>query len=128
MPVIGGLNPAQQAEEEDEEDHDGRPPVTDSSATSTSSEAPGAMKSHTGKGTVGPKQKDPEARDLKSLGRKGRDALANFVDWVSYSENVLYAFKFTFGVMLVSWPAFLQEYAQWYVNIRGGRAIYHNLI
>ena len=55
-----------------------------------------------------------------SIWMKGRGWLADFVDWVKDSENVLYAFKFTFGIMLVTWPAFVMRWALWYEQARAG--------
>jgi len=51
---------------------------------------------------------------------KARGALADFIDWVKHSDDVIYAFKFAFGVVLVSWPAFVHKWTLWYENARAG--------
>ena len=51
---------------------------------------------------------------------KARGALADFIVWVKRSDHVVYAFKFTFGVVLVSWPAFIDKWTLWYENARAG--------
>ena len=51
---------------------------------------------------------------------KWRRVLGKALDWVAYSEAFLYAVKFTVGVMLVSWPAFMLKWTEWYVMVRGG--------
>jgi hypothetical protein len=49
-----------------------------------------------------------------------RKGAGEFLEWASESDEFLYASKFTFGVMLVSWPAFVQSWTQWYNLSRGG--------
>ncbi|KAI5821204.1 hypothetical protein BZA77DRAFT_238452 [Pyronema omphalodes] len=51
--------------------------------------------------------------------RKLRWMLGKVLDWVSSSDAFLYAFKFTFGVMLVTWPAFVHGWVQWFYLNRG---------
>ncbi|KAF8455255.1 hypothetical protein BDZ91DRAFT_538947 [Kalaharituber pfeilii] len=48
-----------------------------------------------------------------------REVIADFLDWVRYNDNILYAFKFTCGIMLITWPAFLHNWTHWYDNARG---------
>ncbi|KAF8434433.1 hypothetical protein BGX38DRAFT_1219730 [Terfezia claveryi] len=57
-------------------------------------------------------------KDNMSWHLKARGVLADFIDWVKNSDDVIYTFKFTFGVMLVSWPAFVHEWTLWYENSR----------
>lgn len=57
-------------------------------------------------------------KDNISWHLKARGVLADFIDWVKNSDDVIYTFKFTFGVMLVSWPAFVHEWTLWYENSR----------
>lgn len=48
-----------------------------------------------------------------------RERFADFLEWVSESEDVLYGFKLTLGVMLVSWPAFVASWTAWFYYNRG---------
>ncbi|KAI9742762.1 MAG: hypothetical protein M1818_003491 [Claussenomyces sp. TS43310] len=48
-----------------------------------------------------------------------RVALADFVEYLTSSEDVLYAIKLTVAVILVTWPAFLAEWNAWYSQNRG---------
>lgn len=54
---------------------------------------------------------------------KLRGAVASCIDGMKHSDHVLYAFKFTFGVMLVTWPAFFDKWTLWYQNARAGGLI-----
>lgn len=49
-----------------------------------------------------------------------RKKLGELLDWMIESEPTLYALKFTLGVVLVSWPAFVLSWTQWYTLQRGG--------
>ena len=66
-------------------------------------------------------------KDNMSWSQKVRGALMDFIDWVKHSDDVIYAFKFTFGVMLVSWPAFVHKWTLWYENARAGMIPIHYL-
>lgn len=51
--------------------------------------------------------------------KTGRERIADFLEWAAGSQDMLYAFKLTIGVMLCSWPAFVAEWALWFYNSRG---------
>lgn len=51
---------------------------------------------------------------------KFRRGLGLLLAWFQESDAFLYAMKFTFGVMLLSWPAFVASWANWYYGARGG--------
>lgn len=52
--------------------------------------------------------------------KKGvRERVADFLEWASGSDDVLYAFKLTLGVMLVTWPAFVSGWQMWFYHNRG---------
>ncbi len=57
----------------------------------------------------------------KSWWYRKRALLADLLDWITGSDHVLYALKFTLGVMLVTWPSFNIEWIQWFVYFRGGK-------
>jgi uncharacterized membrane protein YgaE (UPF0421/DUF939 family) len=48
-----------------------------------------------------------------------RNHLADAVEWVMSSEDVLYSLKLTVAVFLVTWPAFLSTWNNWYYVNRG---------
>jgi hypothetical protein len=53
--------------------------------------------------------------------RKGfREKLADFLEWAVESVDMIYAFKLALGVMLVSWPAFVNGWQLWFYHNRGG--------
>ena len=47
-----------------------------------------------------------------------RGWVADFFDCVKYSDHATYAFKFTLGIMLITWPAFISRWTLWYENAR----------
>jgi hypothetical protein len=57
---------------------------------------------------------------IKYRWRRFRQLLGYFLDWVSKSDNFIYAFKFSLGVMILSWPAFVPAWVEWYKLSRGG--------
>jgi hypothetical protein len=57
---------------------------------------------------------------LSQRWRKFRWVLGKILDWMAHSDSILYALKFTLGVMLVAWPAFVLDWVEWYTLIRGG--------
>ncbi|PWW74558.1 hypothetical protein C7212DRAFT_346066 [Tuber magnatum] len=59
--------------------------------------------------------------ERKDRGRKkgARERVAHFLEWASDSDDVLYAFKLTLGVMLVTWPAFVSGWQMWFYHNRG---------
>lgn len=52
-----------------------------------------------------------------------RKILGHTLAWIQNSDSFLYATKFTFGVMLLSWPAFVASWASWYYTARGGKVL-----
>lgn len=60
-----------------------------------------------------------ERRRVARQGKTVRERGADFLEWAAGSEDVLYAFKLTVGVMLCSWPAFVEESALWFFHSRG---------
>lgn len=48
-----------------------------------------------------------------------RERLANLFEWIVESDDMIYAFKLTFAVMLVSWPAFVSGWEMWFYLNRG---------
>lgn len=57
---------------------------------------------------------------VKALWYKARKACGRFLDWAGDSDALLYASKFTFGVMLLSFPAYMESWTEWYSASRGG--------
>lgn len=49
-----------------------------------------------------------------------RETAADIVDWFMYSDDIHYAFRLTIGVLLVTFPAFIEETAHWYYLARAG--------
>ncbi|KAL8663087.1 MAG: hypothetical protein Q9202_004124 [Teloschistes flavicans] len=48
-----------------------------------------------------------------------RGKLADMIEWVQHSDDLLYAFKLATAAMLVTWPAFVARWNQWYSLNRG---------
>ncbi|TAQ90015.1 hypothetical protein B7494_g1642 [Chlorociboria aeruginascens] len=48
-----------------------------------------------------------------------RNGLADCLEYLTGSEDVLYAVKLTMATFLVTWPAFLKEWNEWYSLNRG---------
>lgn len=48
-----------------------------------------------------------------------RARLADGLEWVQHSDDLLYAFKLSVAVVLVTWPAFVARWNQWYSLNRG---------
>ncbi|KAE8447787.1 hypothetical protein EG329_010181 [Mollisiaceae sp. DMI_Dod_QoI] len=48
-----------------------------------------------------------------------RNSLADILEYIVGSEDVLYAIKLTVAVFLVTWPAFLHQWNSWYSLNRG---------
>lgn len=48
-----------------------------------------------------------------------RSEIANILEWVQYSDDILYATKLTTAVFLVLWPAFVPSWSSWYSLNRG---------
>lgn len=55
-----------------------------------------------------------------SLSLQLRGKTADIVEWAQTSDDLLYAFKLAFGVILVTWPAFVAKWNSWYSLNRGG--------
>ena len=60
---------------------------------------------------------------LQSFSLKLRGQLADGLEWVQSSDDVLYAFKLTFAVFLVIWPALVARWNTWYSLDRGSKFI-----
>lgn len=60
-----------------------------------------------------------ERRQVARRGKNMRERVADFLEWVAGSQDVLYAFKLTIGVMLCSWPAFVEGWTMWFYYNRG---------
>lgn len=60
-----------------------------------------------------------ERRRVARAARTARERVADFLEWAAGSEDVLYAFKLTVGVMLCSLPAFVAQWALWFFYNRG---------
>ncbi|KAN0104840.1 Protein of unknown function (DUF2422) domain containing protein [Hyaloscypha variabilis] len=65
---------------------------------------------------------DPEPRKKAAKGtfvHRLRNGLADTIEYVLGSDDVLYAIKLTIAVFLVTWPAFLHQWNTWYSLNRG---------
>lgn len=49
---------------------------------------------------------------------KFRGWVADFLDYVKDSDHMTYAFKFTLGITLITWPAFVPGWTLWYEDAR----------
>ena len=58
--------------------------------------------------------------NLKQFSSSFRGRLADAVEYIQDSEDISYAMKFTVGVFLLSWPAFVPSLNSWYSFDRGG--------
>ncbi|KAL8980919.1 MAG: hypothetical protein Q9205_004141 [Flavoplaca limonia] len=54
-----------------------------------------------------------------SLPLRLRARLADGLEWAQRSDDLLYAFKLNVAVFLVTWPAFIADWNQWYSLNRG---------
>ena len=54
-----------------------------------------------------------------SLPLRLRARLADGLEWAQHSDDLLYAFKLNVAVFLVTWPAFIADWNQWYSLNRG---------
>lgn len=68
-----------------------------------------------------PRPRKKLAKPVKdpTLTYKLRNALADVIEFLVGSEDVLYAIKLTVAVLLVCWPAFLHNWNSWYSLNRG---------
>ncbi|KAF3935962.1 hypothetical protein ABW19_dt0206905 [Dactylella cylindrospora] len=64
-------------------------------------------------------EQEEEEKERKPLALRIRGAFADFIDWFLTSGHLHYAFKLAVGGMLLSWPAFVPEFADFYYNYRG---------
>lgn len=62
---------------------------------------------------------EPVSKDT-TLARRLRGTLADMVEWLQESDDFLYASKLTVAVVLVSWPAFIASWNNWFSLNRGG--------
>lgn len=68
------------------------------------------------KGTAEIEGENPESRS-KTLKLRGQ--LADALEWIQESDDMLYAFKLVISLMLVLWPAFVSRWNTWYSLNRG---------
>ncbi|KAI4279088.1 MAG: hypothetical protein LQ337_000511 [Flavoplaca oasis] len=54
-----------------------------------------------------------------SLPLRLRAKLADGLEWAQHSDALVYAFKLNVAVLLVTWPAFIADWNQWYSLNRG---------
>lgn len=52
-----------------------------------------------------------------------RGMLADTVEWIQESDDLLYALKLATAVFLVTWPAFVARWNTWYSLNRGGKSL-----
>lgn len=50
-----------------------------------------------------------------------REKAADTVEWIQKSEDLRYAFRIAFGVMLVTWPGYVPKWTAWYSQNRGSK-------
>ncbi|KAL8734317.1 MAG: hypothetical protein Q9166_001515 [cf. Caloplaca sp. 2 TL-2023] len=55
----------------------------------------------------------------EGLSSRLRGKLANVLEWAQESDDLLYAFKLAVAVFLVTWPAFVARWNEWYLLNRG---------
>lgn len=60
-----------------------------------------------------------ERRRREKKAKKVREKLADWLEWMAASDDVLYAFKLTLGVTICAWPAFVGSWAEWFYLNRG---------
>ena len=60
-----------------------------------------------------------EKQEKGSLTHRLRNGLADTIEYLVGSEDVLYAIKLTIAAFLVTWPAFLHQWNAWYSLNRG---------
>lgn len=56
---------------------------------------------------------------LASWLQRQRQNAADAIEWVQKSSDLVYAAKLCIAVMLVSWPALVPSWNQWYTEVRG---------
>ncbi|KAF3196374.1 hypothetical protein TWF106_004981 [Orbilia oligospora] len=78
-------------------------------------EKPEAQKSE----RKGSKEEEEEEEEPESWPTRLRGALADVVDWVVTSPHLHYALKLAIGAMLLSWPAFVPEFSNFFYTYRG---------
>jgi len=59
------------------------------------------------------------SKDL-TLALRLRGSIADTVEWLQDSDDVVYAAKLTLGFFLVTWPAFVAPWNTWFSLSRGG--------
>jgi len=60
-----------------------------------------------------------EKAEASGLTHRLRNGLANVIEYLVRSDDLLYALKLTIAVFLVTWPAFLHQWNEWYSLNRG---------
>lgn len=69
--------------------------------------------------TTSPAKRQQQLSDPSLSWMYLRGELANILEWVQYSDDILYAVKLTTAVFLVLWPAFVPSWSSWYSLNRG---------
>lgn len=65
-------------------------------------------------------EKDPSPEESgKSVMERVRGGFADFVDWTLTSGHLHYALKLAIGAMLLSWPAFVPDFSNFFYHYRG---------
>ncbi|KAI4240885.1 MAG: hypothetical protein L6R40_004880 [Gallowayella cf. fulva] len=70
----------------------------------------------TSRAKIGPTS---ERREDEGILLNIRGRMADTLEWAQDSDDVLYAFKLSVAVFLVTWPAFVARWNQWYSLNRG---------
>ncbi|KAH8759122.1 hypothetical protein F5882DRAFT_337519 [Hyaloscypha sp. PMI_1271] len=60
-----------------------------------------------------------EKAEASGLTHRLRNGLADVIEYLVRSDDLLYALKLTIAVFLVTWPAFLHQWNEWYSLNRG---------
>lgn len=77
---------------------------------------------HTGdkdNGKVAPPAPAPRQSRQSGWLTRTRKAAADMVEWTQGSDDLVYAAKLSIAVLLVSWPALVPSWNQWYSQVRG---------
>ena len=110
-------------EGEDDDDDDGGSLISTRSSSAHQGDLeknpiPREVKGETKKQVMEPIAADTE-RQKAPYSLRLRGQAADVLEWIQYSEDLLYAMKFTVAVMLVSWPAFVPSWNAWFSFARG---------
>lgn len=61
----------------------------------------------------------PKQAPKRTLIRMCRQRAADTLEWAQKSSDLVYATKLAVAIMLVSWPALVPSWNQWYAEVRG---------